>query len=104
MHNHLVEPGVEGRKVTSHTSVARMNKYGAKGHPCLTDLASRKFGPVFSFIFTADVAPLYSALTHRIHVFPNSKWFRKGNLFQCVEKEIPFDSIKCFFKVQQEED
>jgi hypothetical protein len=48
-------------------SVARMKRYGERGHPCLTNLARGKMLPSTPFNLIAEEAERYRELTHRIH-------------------------------------
>ncbi len=61
------------------TSVARMNMYGERGHPCLIDLARGKVLPSTPLSLMADVADLYKDRTHRIHYGQKPSFARASN-------------------------
>jgi hypothetical protein len=53
--------------ICPRTSVARINRYGERGHPCLTDLARGKGLPSTPLSLMVDEADPYKELTQRIH-------------------------------------
>jgi hypothetical protein len=60
-------------------SVARMKRYGERGHPCLTDLARGKVFPSTPLSLMADEADLYKELTHLIHCGQKPSFARASN-------------------------
>jgi hypothetical protein len=62
-----------------NTSIARMNKYGASRHPCLTDLASWKSLPVSPLTLTTDDAKRYKEHVHWIHLGLKPSLDKAGN-------------------------
>ncbi len=63
------KPSTPNRRSSSiwpRMSVARMKRYGERGHPCLTNLARGKGLPSTLLSLMANAADSYRELTHRV--------------------------------------
>lgn len=71
----------------SKPSMAKMNRNGDKGSPCLRSLSERKKPADSSFIKIEYMAVLVQAL---IHFKPS---LTKAHLMKNIEKEVPIDMV-----------